>query len=224
MFVLYTPHCVNKMQKDIFFSEEGDAWFERNHQAMQSREFGFEEPVINAVAKILRITSNKLPKVLEIGCGEGKRLSWLARNFNLECYGVDPSLKAVAAARQQGVIAHQGTADVLPYDSGVFDVAIFGFCLYLCDREDLFRIAYEADRVLKSDAWIVIQDFFSEKSVRREYHHKPGLYSYKMDYRSLFDWHPSYTCYSHEVVHHSVHHFSDDSQEWVAISVLRKKY
>lgn len=211
------------MQKDIFMIEEGDAWFERNHQAIQSREFGFEEPVINVVAKVLPNIINNNPKILEIGCGEGRRLSWLARNLNLDCYGIDPSAKAVVTARQEGVVAHQGTADVLPYDKGMFDLAIFGFCLYLCDREDLFQIANEADRVLKSDAWLVIHDFFSESPVRREYHHKPGVFSYKMDYRRLFDWHPSYTCFSHEIIHHSTYHFTDEPQEWVAVSVLRKK-
>lgn len=221
--MLYIRPCLHKMQKEIFLSEEGDAWFDRNYQAIKSRKFGFEEPVIKAVTKALSNIENKHPKVLEIGCGEGGRLSWLASNLRFECHGLDPSAKAVAKARQGGVLAQQGTADSLPYDSGMFDIAIFGFCLYLCDREDLFRIAQEADRVLKSDGWIIIQDFFSVHPVRREYHHRRGLYSYKMDYRRLFDWHPSYTCFSHDLTHHGTHSFTDDSQEWVAISMLRKK-
>lgn len=211
------------MQKEIFWNEEGDAWFERNHLAIQNHEFGFDDPVIKAVLKILPSIDNKVIKVLEIGCGEGKRLAWLANNLTLECHGVDPSQKAVNSARQVGVCAKRATADSLPYDSGVFDIAIFGFCLYLCDRDDLFRIASEANRVLKPDGWIIIQDFFSENPVRREYHHKKGLYSYKMNYRGLFDWHPSYTCFFHELIHHVTLDYTDNSQEWVAISILRKK-
>lgn len=211
------------MQKKIFLSEEGDAWFDRNSQATESRKFGIEEPVIKAVSKVLPSIQNEHPRVLEIGCGDGGRLSWLASNLGFESYGLDPSAKAVAKAKQAGVLAQQGTADSLPYDSGIFDVVIFGFCLYLCDREDLFRIAQEADRVLKSEAWIIIQDFFSEHPLRRDYHHKSGLYSYKMDYRRLFDWHPSYTCFSYDLTHHGKHGFTDDAQEWVAIGILRKK-
>ena len=60
-------------------------------------------------------------------------------------------------------------------------------------------------------------------AVRRAYHHKDGLFSYKMDYRQLFDWHPSYTCFSHELSHHASGDFTDDPQEWIATSVLRKK-
>jgi len=105
----------------------------------------------------------------------------------------------------------------------MFDIVVFGFCLYLCDREDLFRIAQEADRVLKPDGWLIIHDFFAKTPTRREYHHKPGLFSYKMDYRRLFDWHPAYTCFSDELNHHGRREFTDDPQEWVATSVLRKR-
>ena len=68
--------------------------------------------------------------------------------MKMECYGIEPSFKAVETACTSGVNAVQGTADRLPYRDGLFDVVVFGFCLYLCDREDLFRIASEADRVL----------------------------------------------------------------------------
>ena len=85
----------------------------------------------------------------------------------------------------------QGTADRLPYRDGLFDVVVFGFCLYLCDREDLFRIASEADRVLNDQGWLIIHDFYSPVPTRRDYHHKTGIYSYKMDYKTLFEWHPS---------------------------------
>jgi SAM-dependent methyltransferase len=210
------------MQKVIFLNDEGDAWFERNHQAMQDREFSREEPVINASIKALPLIGHSKPRLLEVGCGEGKRLAWMSEHLGMECHGIEPSGKAVASAKAIGVLAQQGTADALPYDSGTFDILVFGFCLYLCDREDLFRIAQEADRVLRPDGWIVIQDFFSLAPARREYHHKPGIFSHKMDHRRLFDWHPAYTCFSHELTQHGGPGFTDDPQEWVATSVLRK--
>lgn len=43
-----------------------------------------------------------------------------------------------------------------------------------------------------------------------------------MDYRKLFDWHPAYTCYNHEISHHSTEQPTDDKDEWVAVSVLRR--
>jgi len=216
---------VSKKQKDIFLQGEADAWFERNHQALERKDFDLHDPVISSIAEIIALPkyAGSSVKVLEVGCGEGKRLNWLAENLGVDVYGIDPSMKAVELAKSRGVTAKLGTADKLPFQAASFDIVIFGFCLYLCDRQDLFRVAQEADRLLKQEAWVIIHDFFSAAPVRREYHHKPGVFTFKMDYRTLFDWHPAYTCYQHRVGHHVQSGYTDEQQEWVAISVLRKK-
>src|SRR5207253_396680 len=103
-------------------------------------------------------------------------------------------------------------AEQLPFDDKKFDIVIFGFCLYLCDREDLFRIASEADRVLKNPGWLLILDFYSPAPLKRDYHHRSGLFSYKMDYRTLFLWNSSYTNFSHKVCHHSENTYTDDQK------------
>lgn len=212
-------------QKDIFLKSEADAWFKRNQGAIAQRNFATDDPVTAAIIDIAAQASpeGRPLRILEVGCGEGSRLSWLADQLSADAYGVEPSSMAVEQALAKGVKAVRGTADTLPYESGFFDIVIYGFCLYLCDRQDLFRIAQEADRVLRADAWLVIHDFFATTPVRREYHHKPGVFSYKMDYRKLFDWHPAYTCFSHKVGPHGQAGFTDDAAEWVSTSVLRKK-
>lgn len=161
-------------------------------------------------------------KILEVGCGDGTRLAWLKNNLNADCYGVEPSTKAVAAACAKGLNVSQGTADILPFDDQSFDIVIFGFCLYLCDREDLFRVACAADRVLRAPGWLMILDFFSPVPQAKIYHHRSGVLSYKMDYRTLFNWHPDYECMTHKVRHHSEVGYTDDQDEWIAISTLRK--
>jgi len=213
-------------QKQIFLKSEGDAWFERNHLAIQKRRLDLEDPVVSAIGHCMSVASARNQKrsvLLEIGCGEGKRLEYLAKKFNLTCHGIEPSPKAVAMAARHQLSVVRGTADSLPWACQAFDFLIFGFCLYLCDREDLFRIAHEADRVLKKSGWIIIHDFFSSTASRNDYHHYKGLHAYKMDYRKLFDWHPDYTCFSHKVLKHAKKGYTDDPREWVAISVLRKK-
>lgn len=206
---------------------EADAWFERNQRAVATRNFASDDTVTAAVVEIAHLPQYAQKKeglqILEIGCGEGRRLSWLSKNLGAEVFGIEPSAMAVEQACSRGIKAQRGTADSLPFENATIDILIFGFCLYLCDRQDLFRIAQEADRVLKPDAWLVINDFFAPKPVRREYHHKLGIYSYKMDYRVLFDWHPAYACYSHKLNHHGQGSYTDDPQEWVATSVLRKR-
>jgi SAM-dependent methyltransferase len=95
----------------------------------------------------------------------------------------------------------QGTADILPFKDHYFDIIIFGFCLYLCDREDLFRIASEADRVLGEPGWLLILYFFSPFPKKNVYHFCKGVQSYKMDYRTLFTWHP------HKVIRWITEHY-----------------
>jgi ubiquinone/menaquinone biosynthesis C-methylase UbiE len=208
-------------QKEVFLQSEGDAWFVRNQQNVALRNLPDDDVLLLEIINLIPVISDEV-KVLEIGCGDGTRLSWLKNNLKVDCYGIEPSAKAVEKARAKGVNVQQGTADALPFDSQSFDIVIFGFCLYLCDREDLFRIASEADRVLRAPGWLMILDFYSPTPRAREYHHRAGMMSYKMDYRSLFTWHPDYACMTHKVRHHGEDAHTDNPDEWVAISVLRK--
>lgn len=208
-------------QRLVFLESEGDAWFERNTATLGTRRFPSDDPVL---VEILGLPQRREGmKILEIGCGEAGRLAWIKQNLpNWECHGIEPSAHAGEIAKARGVAVVRGTADSLPFDDGVFDVLIFGFCLYLCDREDLFRIAYEADRVLANPGWLLIHDFYSPTAVKREYKHRTGLFTYKMDYRNLFTWHPACTCFRHTVRHHTTGSYTDEVDEWVAVSVLRK--
>lgn len=206
-------------QRSVFMDGEGDAWYRRNRAAVTGQHVGAEDPVLCAFSDMAEACPGS---VLEIGCGAGQRGAAIAATTGARVTGIDPSAEAVANARRLGLDAHVGTAEALPFKAGQFDAVLFGFCLYLCDREDLFRIAAEADRVLTRPAWVIIHDFFAPAPLRRPYHHVPGLWSYKMDYRRLFDWHPHYSCVSHRVMHHVSGDYTDDQQEWVAVSVLRK--
>lgn len=218
-----TAPTVNPIkQRDVFLGSEGDNWHKRNSLELIQKEFDENDSILNSISKIapcLPANSN----LLEIGCGLGRRLKRINEKFGLQCHGIDPSAKSVDFANLLGVHAMRGTADRLPYHSSKFDVVIFGFCLYLCDRQDLFAIAQEADRVLKSDGWLIIQDFISEGPGRHKYAHDSRISTYKMDYRKLFDWNPAYFCFHHEVNSHRENTFTDVQNEWVATSILRKK-
>lgn len=77
---------MNKKQKDIFLDSEANAWFERNHAAVQERSLGTNEPIISALYACLGSDSQEGGKLLEVGCGEGKRLHWITENLGLKCY------------------------------------------------------------------------------------------------------------------------------------------
>jgi hypothetical protein len=96
------------------------------------------------------------------------------------------------------------------------------FVLYLCDREDLSLISEEASRVLKDGSWLLIMDFFSEHEVENKYVHLENIKSFKMDYRKIFEKDSSYHCYSHKIIDHEIHQYTDLKENWMAVSTMRK--
>jgi SAM-dependent methyltransferase len=207
-------------QKDVFLSAEGDAWFTRNESGLATRDWS-RDPVCRRLEALPRAANES--KVLEIGCGDGSRLQYLASLGSFQVYGLEPSEKAVAKARGRGLSVTRSTADVLPFPDSSFDILVFGFCLYLCDDADLFRIALEADRVLAKDAWLLILDFEARAPTYKPYRHRAGILSRKMDYSSMFAWHPAYTLASYEKFHHQTEQWTDETDEWVSLACLRKR-
>jgi ubiquinone/menaquinone biosynthesis C-methylase UbiE len=176
------------VQKEIFSDIEGDKYFDRNKKKLTCSR---DDHVIAAITQ-LELSPKK---ILEIGCSNGWRLKLLSKIYHSDCWGIDPSAEAIAQGKKDFVELRleKGTADELPYENQMFDMLIFGFCLYLCDRSDLFKIAYEADRVLMDLGHIVIYDFHPPFQYRNNYAHCEGLYSYKMNHANLFLWNPAYT-------------------------------
>jgi ubiquinone/menaquinone biosynthesis C-methylase UbiE len=162
--------------------------------------------------------------ILEIGCSNGWRLEALRREYHASCHGIDPSLEAVKEGQKSfpELSLRQGTADELDFGDDAFDLVIFGFCLYLCDRSDLFQIAREADRVLRDRGRLVIFDFFPPFSYRNPYAHQPDLWTYKMNYAAMFLWHPAYALLSHKTFSHGSTAGVDEPDERIAVSILIK--
>jgi ubiquinone/menaquinone biosynthesis C-methylase UbiE len=175
-------------QKEIFSKLEGNKYYERNKIKLTGPR---NDPVIQAIAQLELYPK----KILEIGCSNSWRLNLLKKNYNSDCWGIDPSAEAIEQGKKdfKELNLVKGTADALPYENQMFDMIIFGFCLYLCDRSDLFKIAYEADRVLLDLGHIVIYDFYPPFQYKNKYSHCKGIYSYKMNYSNLFLWNPAYT-------------------------------
>jgi SAM-dependent methyltransferase len=204
------------LQKDAFLQSEGDEWLRRNASAARDWQ---TDPICRQLAALP--TEGPLD-VLEIGCADGARLQYLAQKHGHRVAGVDPSEAAVSQAAQRGIRAARSTADALPFADGAFGVVIFGFCLYLCDDDDLFKVASEADRVLCDPGWLLILDFDARAPLYRPYQHLAGIQSRKMDNKSMFSWHPAYTLTAYEKFHHITRSWTDDPEEWVSLACLRK--
>jgi len=214
-----------KNQKTAFLINEGNAFFHRNTKSRETVDMTID-PVVLEIHYLIKIKAinniNKKLKILEIGCGDGLRGLEIKRNINCDYFGIDPSSDAVNFCNDNGLIASVSTADKLPFKDAYFDLVIFGFCLYLCDRNDLKEISNEATRVLKNKSWLIIMDFFSKQQKVVQYHHLDGIKSYKCDYRTIFD-DSIYTCFSHKILDHSHYLFTEEENNWISISSLRKK-
>ena len=61
------------------------------------------------------------------------------------------------------------------FDNQYFNVVILGFCLYMVDRELLFKTISEVDRTLKQGGYLVIADCETPFPVKLKYEHVEGL-------------------------------------------------
>ncbi len=201
-------------QKEIFIKSEGNNWFDRNNHFIKTDSVD--------IAIIKNYTKNSTGKILEIGCSNGSKLN--ALKGESEGFGIDPSEKAI----REGTAAYPdlhlfiGTSDDLRFQDNFFDVVIFGFCLYLVDRELLFRTLAEADRVLKNKGFLIITDFDPSLNVRKKYHHFDGVNSYKQQYEKVFLSNPIYTLIEKKSYSHHGVDFHPELDERVATTILYK--
>jgi len=190
-------------QSDIFAESEGDAWLERN-RALVGRD-----PVGEAIDHL----GLKPQRVLEIGCANGWRLAALRAKFDCEVNGVEPSMQGCIDAAIRRVPVWRITAESLPAQDDSFDLVIYGFCLYLTDPADWFRIVAQGDRVLKNGGHLIIHDFFEPtRPFAKRYAHRDDLLAYHVRFSGLWLSHPWY-----ERIHAKAEATRDE-----CVTVLRK--
>lgn len=200
-------------QRDAFLGGEADAWFARNRTPRPGTP--------DRVDRLRRYVPANA-SVLEIGCADGRRLAEIA-DLAGRCVGIDPSVTAITEgrARWPQLELYVGSADALPFDRP-FDVVILGFFLYLADRELLPRIVAEADRSLADGGTLIIVDFDPRYPRRRQYRHRAGIWSFKMDYASLFLAFPAYSLVEKVPFTEDGDSWTADETERVAMTVLHK--
>jgi ubiquinone/menaquinone biosynthesis C-methylase UbiE len=208
-----------KKQKEIFKNSEADEWFLRNNRSNSDTKV--KDCHIIKSLKELEIVPKK---ILEIGCSNGIRLNNLNNIFGSECFGIDPSDMAIENGKKQfpNISLKVGLADLLPFESNSFDLIIFGFCLYVCDRSDLFKIALEADRCLSDKGYLVILDFYPPFPYKNKYSHVNGVFSYKMNYAKMFLWNPIYNEVLIRVFGHADFYNYNLPNEKVSVIILSK--
>jgi ubiquinone/menaquinone biosynthesis C-methylase UbiE len=198
-----------------------DAFFERNR--VDERELA-ERIRQDLILSALEKTGVEARTVLEVGASDGWRLEALhSRDPDLVAVGIDPSRAALrdGTRRFSGVELTRGTAERLPFSDRSFDLVILGFCLYVVDRDDLFRVAAEVERVIATSGVVALLDFHSDTPLRTPYRAIPGRYSYKMNYGEMFAWNPVYRRIHEQLAPHPGSQI-DDPGGRVAVTLLKR--
>lgn len=172
-------------QETEFLNGEGDQWHARNK----------DKPYSHLRNGIIAASLSSEPKsILEVGCGDGRYLADLQNLYDCKCVGLEPSDAAVTAGRKEypGVIFILGTASYR-FLLKEYDLVIYGFCLYLCDRSSLSHLVSVGHGALKNGGHLVIHDFDPDHPHRVPYHHMEGLFSYKQDHSKLWLANPAYS-------------------------------
>ena len=205
-------------QKDIFIKKEGNNWFQRNQEVISERDYSNDTVCL----MIQENYPNQSMKILEVGCSSGQRLNYLA-GLGYPVCGIEPSELAVIEARKNGLNVYQGTADNLNLDNDSVDILIFGFCLYLVDPSDYFKVVSEAYRVLADNGVIIIHDFAPKVHYKNAYKHFEGVNSYKFDFAQILLTHPHLVLRNKIMeLHSKLTSDVSNQDEWVQISTISK--
>ena len=179
------------MQNNIFLESEGDNWNLRYEKNCGKRV----SPTRKLLTKWCEPIKNDINNILEIGSGNGLGLYFISNNIKANANGIEPSKEGINLWENKYsndfenshiISLQRGTSDYLPYKDDSFDLVIFGFCLYLIDRNLLFKSISEADRVLRDGGYLAIEDFDPSKIMMNKYKHCKGINSYKTNYSKIF--------------------------------------
>jgi len=144
------------------FTRKYEEWFERNHYAYLSE--------LDAVKKQFPAEG----KTIEIGVGTGR----FAVPLGIE-YGVEPSRKMQAVAKEKGIKTVAGTGEEIPFKDNEFDALLM--VTTVCFLDDINTAFGEVYRVLKNGGCFVIGFIDRESPLGRLYeNHKEQNPFYKI--------------------------------------------
>jgi SAM-dependent methyltransferase len=147
----------------------------RLEDAHQYQEWFTTEPGRSAAViekeVLLRVWSPVLPQsVLEVGCGTGLFLEWLA-GLGHQVTGLEPSSSMLDIARKRlpsRITLHRGFAEDLPYENNAFDTVAIITTLEFVDRPR--KALEEACRVARRHVLLGVLNKYSIISAQRYLH------------------------------------------------------
>jgi SAM-dependent methyltransferase len=147
----------NQVWEDKFQRQSGDTYPEESFIRFVAKNFYQNQP-------------RSQVKILEIGCGSGANIWYLARE-GFDAYGIDGSSTAIAKAQalltKEDLSVHLQIGDIirLPYADGQFDAVADICCLTHNSLKDTPLILAEIKRILKPQGLLYSRTFTDLMSV-----------------------------------------------------------
>jgi SAM-dependent methyltransferase len=122
----------------------------------------FAEPHEDMVQIVPLLTGKRARKVLDLGCGSGRHVVYLARN-RFSVYGLDSSPEGIkrtrAWLRKEGLKADvrlQSMTKPLPFKDSFFDAVISVQVIHHATLAEIRKVVKEIARVLKKDGVVYV--------------------------------------------------------------------
>ncbi|HEY8803518.1 MAG TPA: methyltransferase domain-containing protein [Clostridium sp.] len=102
-------------------------------------------------------------KILDVGCGMGVTVERLKSLYNLDSYGVDPSLKLLGLGKKKYGNHHIeiGKGEELPHKNGFFKGVMAECTMSLMD--DFKKTISESYRVLQDKGYFIVSDVYARR-------------------------------------------------------------
>jgi len=205
-----------------FTETDGDNWYDKNKNVVNRTNLVDKIMIENIKRYVDDETSID---ILEIGCSDGSRLDQLNGRVNANLFGIDISSRAIDEGKCKFKDISLTCNNFLDesYEGQKFDVVICGFFLYYILKEDLSRIVFKIDSILKDNGHLIVTDFFSKGYMEKKCTHRENLFMHKMDHSKLFLAYPNYAHISRHTIADDVKSFDiKDLDGRLTVDVLQK--
>jgi len=175
-------------KSELIFDNESLQYFKRNYSSYDYINDPPSKDFVEIVGKII-IPENY--KVLEVGCGSGKNLRYLSKQYNCKCYGLEPNQELVNILINDhlkngyNIKFVYGFSSQLEFEDNDFDLVICWSVLHWVNRNKILQTLGEMLRVTQK--YILIMDFCPFSAYKTHYKHDKDIFTYKIDYSDILE-------------------------------------
>jgi trans-aconitate methyltransferase len=210
-----------KKQRDIFQETEANNYHIRNKKYSSSNKIGYD---LKVIVETLTPFAERINNILELGCGDARKLKHLTDFFSADGFGVDLSdlaIKEAISNYPELKLYNKGVEERI-FKRNQMDLIFLGFFLYVLDREDLYEVMSNVDYYLKDGGFLVIFDFDFGNNIKASYKHNENIKTYKSDYSNILLASGHYHLVRKDSYSHDADVFSIDPNNRISISILFK--